>query len=804
MARSIKGQLTYILNSLTLSNSFQNSVLNTITLPALLIAIAHHGYTSLLGWLAGASSLFSMLIPPLVGHLSDRSRFRIGKRRPYILLGTLINVIGLLGIYHAKSIPSLAVAFLLSVAGQVTQGIAHQALWSDVVPVPKRGQIAGYRGIATLIGTISGLLIASFSSGYAVLIPMIILQVIATIAITGGIPDSLHDLKMEVPKEKHHQPINFNFIKVFIAQGFVTFGMTLLMTFILFFFHDVLHVSNPSSGTASVAILALLGSASSTVIMGRVSDKGKRNLFVSLASIPMAMAAIGFALWQQQQGIFLFAILFGVGYGTYLSTDWALMLDQLQNQEDMGRNIGIWGVASIFPAVIAPPFGSWLIASFHQPHVAYRVLFITAGVCFGIAGTIIFWIKNSDQPSMPMTAEEQMVQRPSTISVSLLRHFIAWIMKTYLLLHYRLVIEGSPPPQKGAILVIANHQHDLDGMIIPPLLTSMRPYRHAAFCVASKRLFEPGFLAFRGPKWMRPLLYRVNLAHLFRSVGILPMENQPLKRPISSYSHEIYEHYGNLLLSEVFQPELMMSIQARPEERLKDLWGIHLSVASRQEVTMQTLLPNYKQFIKKNERTKIEEELQCAKFTLQAGEMLFLTPEGKYTQHGKLIQMKQALKELLPFAERIIVSTITYDPFIEKKMLVYVRFDHTSVEEAITKLAITRPVTLSHLVAYSWAHRKIDTMTMDELIESVRSLLQHMIGIKLSGSVQPIRTIVPIIVKRMTEYGLLKEINGNYHQGIYMNISEFPGVEDILSYYSNMLEETIQSLTFMDFANSTE
>src|SRR5437899_7478122 len=58
----------------------------------------------------------SLFANPLFGMLSDRTRGRLaswGRRRPYILFGTLVNIGGLLWMATAPDIPSLAIAYVL-------------------------------------------------------------------------------------------------------------------------------------------------------------------------------------------------------------------------------------------------------------------------------------------------------------------------------------------------------------------------------------------------------------------------------------------------------------------------------------------------------------------------------------------------------------------------------------------------------------------------------------------------------------------------------------------------------------------
>jgi Na+/melibiose symporter-like transporter len=55
---------------------------------------------SVLGLALGAGALISMIAAPVFGALSDRIRLPGGRRKPWILIGTLGNVIGLVGLAY--------------------------------------------------------------------------------------------------------------------------------------------------------------------------------------------------------------------------------------------------------------------------------------------------------------------------------------------------------------------------------------------------------------------------------------------------------------------------------------------------------------------------------------------------------------------------------------------------------------------------------------------------------------------------------------------------------------------------------
>jgi MFS family permease len=97
-----------------------------------------------------AGLIIAMLVQPAAGLISDRSTSRFGRRRPFILIGTLLDLVFLVAIGLSSSYWSLLVAVLLI---QFSSNISHgplQALIPDVVPEDQRGRASGVKAIFEL------------------------------------------------------------------------------------------------------------------------------------------------------------------------------------------------------------------------------------------------------------------------------------------------------------------------------------------------------------------------------------------------------------------------------------------------------------------------------------------------------------------------------------------------------------------------------------------------------------------------------------------------------------------------------
>lgn len=111
---------------------------------------------SAIGALGLLGLLVSALSQPVFGLLSDRTRTRLGRRYPFMLVGTLALLAGLLGEIYAVNFWGLAAAILLtSAALSAIQSPLH-ALIPDQVPSTQMGYAAGLKTVLELVGIIGG------------------------------------------------------------------------------------------------------------------------------------------------------------------------------------------------------------------------------------------------------------------------------------------------------------------------------------------------------------------------------------------------------------------------------------------------------------------------------------------------------------------------------------------------------------------------------------------------------------------------------------------------------------------------
>lgn len=104
-----------------------------------------------LGELRTVGLIVALLAQPLMGLLSDRSRSRFGRRRPFIFSGVLLDLVFLAAMTLVTGFWQLAAVVLLI---QVSSNISHgplQGLIPDLVPEGQRGTASAVKAIFELL-----------------------------------------------------------------------------------------------------------------------------------------------------------------------------------------------------------------------------------------------------------------------------------------------------------------------------------------------------------------------------------------------------------------------------------------------------------------------------------------------------------------------------------------------------------------------------------------------------------------------------------------------------------------------------
>jgi len=350
--------------------------LHTITLPVLLLDFVPEAQKNTsLGLLTLSGLLLAMFVQPLAGAISDRSDFRWGRRRPFILAGGVLAVLLIPGLGLAGSYAAVFVVYcLLQVATNIAQG-PFQAFIPELVPVEKHGRASGVKGMLEIAGGISLVYFSSvFMDEYAdgggsyllwIVLAILMLAILLTVSATVFLVKEPRALTGR-PRAPLLETIYCTFRKdIWRNSGFVWFllsrlliymAFTTIQQFALYYFQDVLAVDDPATATFQFAAVSVAAMLAVVWLAGYFSDRIGRRPFTAAAGL-LGAAGIGLiALSQEYNSVLWAAGLIGIAMGIFNSSNWALATDFAPRGEE-ARYLGVANMATAGGAVLARVIG---------------------------------------------------------------------------------------------------------------------------------------------------------------------------------------------------------------------------------------------------------------------------------------------------------------------------------------------------------------------------------------------------------------------------------------------------------------
>src|SRR5712692_4998574 len=110
----------------------------------------------LIGRVTAAGGVFALLTPILVGWLSDRTVARWARRRPWMVAGTILNIIGLGLLALSTNQLTFIAAYLVVQLSNNAAGAAYTGGIPEVVRAEDRGRASGLLGTMNQLGTVVG------------------------------------------------------------------------------------------------------------------------------------------------------------------------------------------------------------------------------------------------------------------------------------------------------------------------------------------------------------------------------------------------------------------------------------------------------------------------------------------------------------------------------------------------------------------------------------------------------------------------------------------------------------------------
>lgn len=338
-------------------------------------------------WMVAASAITATLTTLLMGTLSDRTRSRLGRRKPFILFGYILWGLStiLFPMVAYIKVTTVAIAMvvmadaIMTFFGSTANDAAFNAWTADIATTRQRGRVEGVLNFSVFIAQIvslvaAGMLIDSF--GY-----FIFFYALGGIVMLVGLVAGSLLKDAPLPQESGERPsfwkefsslFNLDTLRhnreLFILLLFImisSIGTQVSLPYLIIYLENFIGMTKSEFSIVGGAVL--LGSALLAIPFGFLADRMNKRWMIILATV---VGFIGSFLFSWARSLPLITLTGFVFMGVPLAASIASVawMKDLLPEENRGKFLGIRMIFWIaIPMVVGPWIGSLLIRSYGIP-----------------------------------------------------------------------------------------------------------------------------------------------------------------------------------------------------------------------------------------------------------------------------------------------------------------------------------------------------------------------------------------------------------------------------------------------------
>ncbi|GAK72040.1 putative major facilitator superfamily transporter [Agrobacterium rubi TR3 = NBRC 13261] len=349
-----------------------------------------------LGTILGLGALFALLANPIFGQLSDRTRSRFGRRKPWLVGGVIVGSLAQIFMAYTSSLIVIGIAWCVIQTAYNAMLAALVATVPDQVPEHQRGLVSALAGMSIYIALLIGsaiLALTGTTSNAMFLVPtaiglvsvLVFVLVIEDRPLTDA-PEAILPGFSELMGSFWVNPIKHpDFGYAWLSRFLVFFGFAVLTSYQVYYLMDHLKIAEADIGdimfiSTLITAICVVGSS---FVSGYVSDRiGRRKAFVLIAAMTYALGIVVIVFASDLTMFYSGIAVTSVGFGVYMAVDQALVVDILPDREThAARNLGVLNIANAVPQSIAPAVAPFLLAIGNTGGQNYGVLYAVAAVC---------------------------------------------------------------------------------------------------------------------------------------------------------------------------------------------------------------------------------------------------------------------------------------------------------------------------------------------------------------------------------------------------------------------------------------
>lgn len=373
----------------------------SVLLPSRIAELDPVNKVALLATVSTAAFAVNAIAQPLVGALSDRTRSRLGRRLPWMIAGA---VVGGLAIGFLGGAPTVVLVGLLWCVAQLALHgleISVDAYLVDAFAPARRGMAAGVTGLALVVGTAVGALlagsfagrptVASWALAAAIGLSVLVFALVVRDRTSAPLPTQRRSLRQAVGAAGAAVAAHPDFAKILVWRVAYSIAYSVVFAYLLYVLTDLVEVPK-GDATRMVALATALGSVAAAITViggGWLSDRlARRRLFILIGNGAIVAGNVILLVRPTVLTVIVAAILFGAGLGLSISCGRALASQVLPSPErGAATGLGLLSTAANIGQAAAPAIGGLAIGFGGYP--AAFVVSIVGAVVGAVAVAVV-------------------------------------------------------------------------------------------------------------------------------------------------------------------------------------------------------------------------------------------------------------------------------------------------------------------------------------------------------------------------------------------------------------------------------
>ncbi len=370
------------------------------------------------GVVLSLQGVMGLLIPILLGYMSDTYKSEKGRRMPFILAGGVLSGIFAFMIYTSYAVGAPLWLFTLVVAifyfAMYSYISQFRALMPELVPVGDRGKSSGFITLGEWAGNLvlfglSGYVVAEYGSGgqYTMFLLTAFFLILASVFTYIRVKEPKPPEKIPKQKLKTYLKTVFkdkNFLNFYTAQILLWMSYQLIAVFLFGIIAYMIHGDASQASVDKVHSFGLFAMAAfnftvlgGSLAGGYIYDKiGRRIGIVSGAAMLALPLTIGWIITSRTQ-IFVALLFAGLGWGAILAASFPVVGDLLTKYKKEvfnGRYYGVFEATKALPIMLASVIGGFVV---DLAGGNYMLLFPFAAVLAWISIPLIWSIEGLEE-----------------------------------------------------------------------------------------------------------------------------------------------------------------------------------------------------------------------------------------------------------------------------------------------------------------------------------------------------------------------------------------------------------------------